>query len=477
MSNRVSKREFLELCKDRKFWQWIRGYAPKPYPSVLDKTEFLTNLYKKIDDRTYYPSPPQEYLTLNKGNGVLRIIPALCLEDLCVYYFCVRKLEKFIAINRVPSTFGGFGFSGKLRQIEEEEMRTLTDKEGLVQIDESLYIFAASNPYPSLSPLNPSAWFAEWNDFTEKLYFTCAGYEEGFVAELDISNFYDSIQLDNLEYKLRKVVSSTCNDTLYLLMHFLRFWNRHINFYRQQGAGIPQDSFNECSRLLANFYMQGYDRKISTFASSKDGKYFRYADDQIIFAKSVVDLEEIIAKASSLLMREGLNFNQKKVKIMPIEEFRRYYCFENFLKLKSVTGGAEPVAMGTLRKQISFYLTHYSELKKGGVSLLRRILTILGKTKSRPANFARLKGYLLSAFIPNNDRLSLSDLEKVYEILTARERRVLFRILRTNAASSFYSDNLYVLRKFFLRHRVPVRPISTRITFLRGFYRFQKMPS
>jgi hypothetical protein len=473
MNPGIGKREFIDIYHDRKFWQWTRNGAPKPYTYVTDKRSFLTDLYKKIENRTYYPSPPQEYLTLNKGNGVLRVIPALSLEDLCVYYFCVRKLEKFIAINRVSGTFGGFGLSGKLRKIEEAEMQTLTDRDGLVQIDDEHFIFANSSPYPSLSPLNPRAWFAEWNDFTKKLYFTTAHYGQGFVAEIDISNFYDSIQLDNLEYKLRRSVPHKCNDVVYLTMHFLRFWNRHINFYRQQGAGIPQDTFGECSRILANFYLQGYDHRISEYCRRKEGMFFRYADDQIIFAKSREDIEEIIAKASSLLMREGLNFNQKKVKIMRVRDFREYYCFENFMELTVERGQTIPLL--TIQKQITFFLRHKNDLKKDGLSLLRRILGILGEDRRRPRNFNTLKWYLLSLYLPNNDRVSLSDLERIYRILDRRERTQMFQVLRKSASTSYYTDYLYVLRKFFRQHGVLLRPVSTRITFLKRFYGFQKL--
>ncbi|HUO56038.1 MAG TPA: hypothetical protein VMU27_01200, partial [Candidatus Paceibacterota bacterium] len=243
----MNKSEFVKICRDRKFWQWVRNYAPKPYPMVADKDKFLGDLFKRIANRTYYPSPPQEYVTLNKGSGVLRVIPALTLEDLCVYYYCARKLERYIAVNRVPGTYGGFGLSGKLRQIEEREFQSLRDHAEIVDLGEEQYVFIELNGYLTVSSLNPRAWFAEWNDFTKRLYFSSADYTEGFVAELDISNFYDSIQLDNLEYKLRKYVPHNCNDVIYLVSHFLRFWNRHINFYRQQGAGIPQDTFGECS--------------------------------------------------------------------------------------------------------------------------------------------------------------------------------------------------------------------------------------
>lgn len=468
----MGKTEFIKICRDRKFWKWVRNNSPKTYPSVPDKDSFLIGLYKRIRNRTYYPNPPLEYITLNKGSGVLRIIPVLTLEDLCVYYFCARKLEKYIAYNRTPGTYGGFGLSGKLRKIEEQETCKSRDRFEVIEIEGKEYVFTEIDGSTNLTSLNPKAWFAEWNDFTNKLYFNCAEYQEGFVAELDISNFYDSIQIDNLEYKLRKTVPHTCNDILYLVTHFLRFWNRHINFYRQQGAGIPQDTFGECSRILANFYLQAYDKKVSDFCLSKKASFFRYADDQIIFAKSKEDLTEIIAKASSFAMREGLNFNQKKIKIMNLRDFKKYYSFENFFALaaKDLTN-LDP---NIIERQIKFYLKNKKSLKKGGMSLLRRIISVLSKSKKQPAAFKELKNHLLFDFLPNNHALSVSDLSQIYTLLNKTDKIKMLKILENDIEQSWYTAHLYQLKLFYKLNRIPYKKISHRITYLKRFYNFEK---
>jgi hypothetical protein len=468
----MGKKEFINICKDRKFWQWVKKNAPKAYPVVPDKDRFLFELYKKIINRTYYPAPPQEYMTINKGFGILRIVPAFSLEDLCVYYFCARKLERYIAVNRVDGTFGGFGLSGKLRQIEEREVVESKGKFNIVNIGEDQYAFKEIDGYMTLSSLNPKAWFAEWSDFTNKLYFTCSEYKDGFVAELDISNFYDSIQLDSLEYKLRKYVHHSCNDVIYLVCHFLRFWNRHINFYRQQGSGIPQDTFGECSRILANFYLQSYDKRISEFCKSKGARFFRYADDQIIFASSRELLEEIVAKASSLLMREGLNFNQKKIKVFTIKDFKMYYAFDNFLKLANKD--VKKIDTVVLEKQIKFYIKNKDKLKKGGLSLLRRLISVLSSVEKKPNNFIELKRYIIREFIPKNYSISTPDLNKIYEILNKAEKAEMIKQINRDIDSSWYTNHLYCLKLFFKSQKIPVRRITTRITYLKRFYNFEK---
>lgn len=469
----MSKAEFVSICKDQKFWKWIKNRSPVKYEIIEDKEKFLSDLFKKIQNRSYYPNPPKEYITINKGNSVLRIIPVLSLEDLCVYYYCARKLEKYIAYNRTSGTYGGYGLSGKLRQLEEKEAKNIKDNLEIIELDNKKYVFSEINGYMTLTSLNSKAWFAEWGDFTSKLYFYSNEYTDGYVAELDISNYYDSIQLDNLEYKLRKYVPNNCNDIIYLVIHFLRFWNRHVNFYRQQGAGIPQDTFGECSRILANFYLQSYDKNISNFCNQKNSKFFRYADDQIIIAKTRSDLEEIIAKASSLLMRDGLNFNQKKVKIMPIKEFKKYYSFKNFLDLTSEK--PQKIKKDIVDKQILFYFKNKTNLKKGGLSLLRKLLGVISEMKHKPNNLKKLKTYLLKDLIVNNYSLSTSDLDRIYKIFNKREKEKMVIILNKQIDSSWYTDHLYNIKSFYKLNKIKTRDINKRITSIRKFYDFERI--
>ena len=472
----MGQKEFVQICSDNKFWKWIRTKSIVLYKTPSDKEKFLKSLYKKIENRNYYPSPPEEYLTINKGNGVVRTIPSFQLEDLCIYYYCARKLEKYIAVNYVNGTYGGFGLSGKLRQLEEENISHIQDEHTVIEIGDESYVFTELSGYPTLSTLSPKAWYTEWNDFTKKLYFDSRNFGNGFVADLDIANFYDSIQLDNLEYKLRKYVPHQCNDVIYLIMHFLRYWNRHINFYRQQGAGIPQDVFGECSRILANFYLQAYDKQFSKYCESLGGKYFRYADDQVIFADSKEKLEIMIAKSSSLLMREGLNLNQKKVKVMTINEFKKYYSFQNFIDLAQKA--KEDVRIKTLKKQIDFYLRNRHKLRKSGFSILKRILGILAKTRKRPANFALLKSHLLSSdILTKNYSLNDSDLGRIYVLLNQREKKKFIKILDSNIESCLYTMYLYHVRMFYKSIRQSTRGVNVRITKVKKFYNFKKINS
>lgn len=467
----MNKRDFIKVCSDGKFWRSITRGLLLPYDVVGDKRKLLQAAYQKIHTRNYYPSPPKEYITINKGSGVLRIVPVLQLEDLCVYYYCVRKLEKYIAINHVSKTYGGYGLSGKLRRIEEDEIKHIKDGVEIVEMGGESFVFKELDPYPELSSFSSKAWFAEWGDFSDKLYFNTSQFTDGVVAELDISNFYDSISLDNLEFKIRKYIPHQMNEVVYLLFHFLRFWNRHINFYRQQGVGVPQDMFGECSRILANFYLQDYDKKISDYCHVRGASYFRYADDQVIFAKNKSDLEEIIAIASSVLMREGLNFNQKKVKIMSIQEFNKYYTFKNFISLAGKPSKLNPKV---IERQINFYFKNRKSLRKGGASLLKRILVVLGAIQKYPKNYRDFKKYLLSPGFLSASLLGYADFQKMFNLFNQREKLKLIKYLDKSVDFSFCSDYLYNLRRFYKANKLPIRKIGQRIRKVRKMYDFER---
>jgi hypothetical protein len=182
----------------------------------------------------------------------------------------------------------------------------------------------------------------------------------------------------------------------------------------------------------------------------------------------------MIAKASSLLMREGLNFNQKKVNIMTIRNFNRYYSFKNFLAL---SGKADAIEIKILEEQVRFYLRNKQNLRKRGVSLLKYLLGVFGRTKHRPSNFKDLKAHILSDdFLDGNYFLSDSDLKRIFVLLNKREQKRFLKKIDQNMSRCLYSDFLYALRRFYKDKDVGVstRTLNTRISYVRKFYNFKK---
>src|SRR5665648_830101 len=78
-----------------------------------------------------------------------------------------------------------------------------------------------------------------------------------------------------------------------------------------------------------------YDNFIFNECQKRDAAFLRYADDQIIFAKTREDAEELIYMASHKLFKEGLNINTGKTKeFTNFQEFDDVYGFSIFEKLK-----------------------------------------------------------------------------------------------------------------------------------------------
>ena len=44
----MSKSEFIKICRDQKFWQWIRHRSPTTYPSIADNFQIFSGNERKF---------------------------------------------------------------------------------------------------------------------------------------------------------------------------------------------------------------------------------------------------------------------------------------------------------------------------------------------------------------------------------------------------------------------------------------------
>ena len=130
------------------------------------KDSFVENLYKEIEERTYYPSVPRCYIDRDKGNGVTRIVPVFTLKDYCVYYYCIKKIEDKIAYNRVENTFGGWTLGGLMRKGEDDEMEKR--RKNFNHYED--FIAELHGISVSEYSFNPVAWARAYGDLNAKLY-------------------------------------------------------------------------------------------------------------------------------------------------------------------------------------------------------------------------------------------------------------------------------------------------------------------
>lgn len=264
-------------------------------------------MYTAIVSARYAPSIPEAEIVINKGYGVARTVPVFSIEDYCVYYFCIKELEDVLCVNRTPNTFGGWTLGGKLRKQENEDIECeLTDY--------GRYSF------------NPQAWTHAFGEFNSLLFAQLDQCHYSHVLQFDLSNFYDCVRLDMLERWIREEAGSEKGWVITLLFYLLNQWNRRNTGLHPQFVGLPQDILADCSRILANYYLQKYDHFAAAICDSHAALYFRYADDQMILLNDTAVIERLLLLLTRRLDRFGLRVNQKKVDLWTAYELQEHRC-------------------------------------------------------------------------------------------------------------------------------------------------------
>jgi len=407
---------------NRDFWRGFQGkrvFTDIPN-SGKDKDQIVLKLYNDLVNKSYYPSKPISYIHRNKGSGITRVIPVFTIQDYCVYYYCVKKLESKIAYNRIDNTFGGWSMNGLLRKSEEDEMgKRVKDYAKLEDAMAELYGNSISE-----YTFNPYAWVKAYGELNSRLYATAKEDEYCYVAEFDIANYYDSIRLDKLEASVREITTKEERDVVSLLFHFLNYWNRDINAYNRQTVGLPQDALGDCSRILANFYLQPYDKYVFDVCERNKCRYLRYADDQFIFSAKREQLNYMLFKVSKHLNCLGLSINQKKVRVFTSAELIQRRCYDIFDLLRS---DGDKNNVGNVERFADCYLRiadegRLNEVLNNGVSMLNRLLGADALKRIDSDKKKRLiKIYSSDEYLENAKAYYLG---KLYELLDKEEKQI-----------------------------------------------------
>jgi Reverse transcriptase (RNA-dependent DNA polymerase) len=265
-------------------------------------------VFEAVKSARYAPSIPEAEIVMNKGFGVARTVPVFSIDDYIVYYFCIKELEGVIAGNRTEHTFGGWTLGGQLRKQENNDVEYDTG------FSNARYAF------------NPRAWTTAFGEFSALLFAQIDTGAYTHVLQFDLSNFYDCVRLDILERWIREDGPSDKGWIIALLFYFLNQWNRRNTGLHPQGVGIPQDALADCSRLLANYYLQRYDRFAAMVCSTAGASYFRYADDQMVLINGTDTVDAIMLLLTRNLDRHGLRVNQKKVEVWSVKELQNHRC-------------------------------------------------------------------------------------------------------------------------------------------------------
>ena len=438
----------------KNFWSVInRQYFDELEPETTETV--LEGVHNALRSETYSPSKPRYYMDKDKGLGVLRRIPVLEPKDYAVYFYALSMIEEKIAANRIDNTYGGWSLGGLLHNSEDKQLRPLLGK--LIAIEAN-----DASAMPTFS-YNEYAWAAYYGDYQKKLYATlknCIKKPEHlkYVAvQFDIANFYDNVRLNILEKNLRSTCSKNDMPVVDLLCHFLKYWNRDVNGYDAQLSGIPQDAFADCSRIIANFYLQDYDFSISEYCDNQEAVYFRYADDQIIIAKDFTSAQDALHKASLELSKLGLNINKSKVYYRSIDDLIEHFSFTDFRKLHENKN--DSVVMSSVAEN---YLSSTSLDKK--YSLLNKLL---GQNINLLRHDMRTR-LIADAF--NEDFITTHcrawTLEKIYKHLDTIERRSFIEYLEILAQENEFTSFHFELLTFFRKIKHDTGSLIARIHYL-----------
>ncbi len=208
------------------------------------------------------------------------------------------------------------------------------------------------------------------------LLFTQLGSgQHTHVLQLDLSNFYDCVRLDILERWIREQSPPEKGWIITLLFYLLNHWNRRNTGLHPQAVGLPQDALADCSRILANFYLQKYDQFAARICEQAGATYFRYADDQMILLNDPSKVENLMLLLTRNLDRYGLRVNQKKVCLWKTPDLIEHRC----RKIQAIFTTKEDTQNPALVRQfVDAYLKltrkQLSEAWNGGMPLLNRLL-------------------------------------------------------------------------------------------------------
>lgn len=440
--------EDITQVVDNNFWKLINDL--RVHEARGDRISMLASLSDRLQRHEYFPGLPLTVMEADKGYGVARQIPIYDLDDYSVYYYCVRKLEHVLAKNRVSGTFGGWSMGGRLRKLEQEE--------------------DAETDYMLTYSYNPAAWAKYYGDYNARLYGEIkqlreSGCQDYLVFELDIANFYDNIQLAILEKKIRHDADYSEAGILDLLMYFLGYSNRLVTQYQKRSVGVPQDAFGDCSRILANYYLQDYDFYMSNLALKYNSVYIRYADDQILFVPDDAKGRELIHMASRRLAGLGLNINQKKVIKRTLDELYIYRSFEIHDLFKPKDANKDKATVCEFAR-IAFKAidTDASSLKSRGYPLLKRLVTA-DYNLLEPSHRAKLMGYIFSEeFIRS---CKANSIKSAYTKMRDLEKRDYLKLLEILSLQSRHSAFHYELLAFYRREELDTKKLEDRISDLK----------
>jgi len=227
-----------------------------------------------------------------------------------------------------------------------------------------------------------------------------------------------------------------------MLMHFLKTWNIKSDKYHHKTVGIPQNEFGDQSRILANLYLQNYDKNIAQFTENNNAKYMRFSDDQLIFIKDSKKINEIMYVVSRELNLLGLNLNAGKVRQYNKEQLKVFYGVEVF----------EYIKKEEYDEAVKIFFKYYKSKKYDFkyITPLRKFINakIILKITSNYYKKRLIDIMTSESFLRDCDTKYLY---KIYQTLTPIKKNKLIRKLNAMKDNITYNGFHYTLINFYTK--------------------------
>ncbi len=153
----------------------------------------------------------------------------------------------------------------------------------------------------------------------DKLYATTVEARGGWVIELDIRKYFDTIDHKQLQEVVRKRIGD--GDILRLIGKWLNAGCMEAGEYTRSDAGTPQGGV--ISPLLANIYLHEvldtwFDQEVRPRLRGS-ATLVRYADDAVMLFEQEEDARRVMQVLPRRFGRYGLTLHPDKTRLLPFE--------------------------------------------------------------------------------------------------------------------------------------------------------------
>lgn len=452
----INKKTFIRQV-DLAFWtKATKNVAFKDVIQYRDirRKPFLEDLCDQINEFEYNFSKPNYYY-FPKEKGVLRKVKSYSIPDIVIFYYCVKLLQGklYEKVSENEKVFGSFKF-------------TSNDSSHIVPEDEQMIY--SSEGYESF--LDKESFVIEWKEFQQNAKEAANKRYDKYV-HVDISHFYDDINLDILEREIRNVVNDH-SDVIDLLFYFLKYSDKRDLRYSPNNVGIPQEEIGDMSRVLANFYLATFDSEILSYLHENfrkdDYVYMRYSDDMwFCFNGDDDDAYSLIQQVSLLLGKLKLHVNDKKTIILDRKGFTDYWYFPDWKKVQKNWDDERYI------KDLFHKLITSSRKDGRWISITRYLMKMVTASQKKylPLYTRTDAEELFNCFLENPALIeNLEDHHKKFLTELLKQHSNLVKLLTDYLKSK---KNIYPNLEYFLLELIallPNNPTTSTIDFMTDFY-------